>query len=71
MSWGDGTIRHVHFRFCDIPDNVRFAAARREIRKAPDEAEELLLAALRPSAAVYRLPGVRRAMVESLTRRAA
>ena len=62
---------HVYVRLCDVPDNVRYAAARREIRKAPDEAEELLLAAIRPSRAVYRLPGVRRAMVEELTRRAA
>lgn len=62
---------HVYFRLCDVPLHIRSAAARREIRKAPDEAEALLLAAVRPSRTLYRLPGEKRVMVETLTRRAA
>ena len=58
-------------RLCDVPLNVRAAAARRIIRQEPEHAEDVLYAAAVPSSRTYWLPETHRVMVENLTRIAA
>jgi hypothetical protein len=53
---GVGATGLVPVRLCDVHPHVLAAAARREIRKAPDEAEDLLYAVVRPSSRTYWLP---------------
>ena len=61
----------VPVRLCDVPLNVRQAAARRVARQERTDPVPLLLAALQPSEKVYWLPAHRRTLVEQLTRDAA
>lgn len=58
----------VPVRLCDVPQHVRAAAARREIRKDPDSAGELLYAVVMPSSRRYYLPARCAPMVEQLCR---
>lgn len=57
----------VPIRLCDVPQHVRAAAARREIRKDPDSAPELLYAVAVPSSRTYYLPATCEILVRELT----
>lgn len=58
---------YVPVRLCDVPQNVRYAAVRRIIRKDPSATVDLIIAATHPSEKTYWLPASCKTLVESLT----